>query len=94
MTGGCRNTKVMMKKARIANAIMNPSQFIRNAQIAKAAQVISARRMPTQSRFALRRRLASLSSLATVVAISTSDSTTIATPYQIGKNAGPGPSSP
>ena len=70
---------------------MNPSQSIRHAQIAKAAQVISARRMPGQS--VSPSRLASLSSLATVVAISASDSTTIATPYQIGKNAGPGPSS-
>ena len=88
VTGGCRNTNVITKKVRSANATRNPSQPISAAQIAKAAQVISARLMPCQS------GVFAFGSLATIViAMSASESPIITMPYQIGKNAGPGPSS-
>ena len=76
-----------MKKVSSAKLITKPSQFIATAEIANADQVISAREMPCQS------GVSAFGRLAIVVPISASDSTTMTTPYQSGKNAGPGPSS-
>src|ERR687895_1868960 len=76
-----------MKNVSAANETRKPTTLSTTTAITSAAQVANARRDPDQSSisFALRLKLD---------ATSPSESTTMAIPYQTGKNPGPGPSCP
>ena len=81
-----RNTNVTTKKVSSAKLTTKPSVPISATATANAVQVPSARPVASQSMA----RPAPL--LRTLPTIKASESTTIATPYHVGKKPGPGPS--